>query len=233
VIECFHVLGMIAMLNALHTHQADLAFGHGQVVQFTIDRPGTDEIIDREPALRELLAACFAGAFNGQRVYWDCHEPISGRPAEESPPYHGYPPTVLVTNAPSISSVDKCAMLAFELQNARSDDHMATLMHLAQTRQIGREDFARTCIRYEYQSTQKVQDFFGKHPIALADDASNPHYCAYMNMREDFPTFLQRLKDGTAGFSHWNYYLRHYDNVVGIKRSSQVERYESTVETKP
>src|SRR5689334_16766286 len=99
--------------------QADFEFGRRQVDQVICDRPGMGPIINREPKLRAALESSFAGRQLGQRVYWDCREPVSGAASEQVPAYKNYPPFVQVSNRSNVSEVDKCVALFRELQNAQ------------------------------------------------------------------------------------------------------------------
>src|SRR3954464_14026389 len=83
------------------------SFGHSQVEQFIRDRPGVGQVINREPALRANLEACFEGESTGGRIYWDNRVPKGDENgAEHSLAYRDYPAMIRVTNLSGISAVD-------------------------------------------------------------------------------------------------------------------------------
>jgi hypothetical protein len=206
---------IVLAMNSLVAQQADLRFGHSQVEQLICDRPELGTIINREPALRALLESSFAGELIGQRVYWDCREPVSGRPSEKIPRYLEYPDLVRVSNRSSISAVDKCAMLILELQNVRSGRNLAALSRMAVQKQISRNDFARSCVRLEFESAKRTQEFFRKHPITELGSEDTQHYRSIMALSEDFSEYLRWLNGPDSKKDNiLNYYAQQYDELL-------------------
>jgi hypothetical protein len=200
--------------NLLETRLADIAFGHGQVRQVIIDRPEMGSVIEREPALLELLVNGFAGTRIGQRVYWDCREP-TGAPSTANPNYRDYSPFVRVSRDPRISGVDKCTMLAFELFNTRHSGEGAALVRMASKRQISRDMFARCCVRLEFTSARLARAFFREHPIRGGSSPENWAYAWVTGVSTDFGDFVRNLE--TTDDNLVQHYCRYYDELMIVK----------------
>ena len=131
-----------SVIDGFLSHFDDLSFGCRQVEQVICDRPDMGKIISRDPSLRQMLICHFAGASGNGRVYWDCREPDSGRPAEHLGVHFGYPAMVRVAKKCGSSSIDKCAMLVFELLNLQLDNEFDLLATAAVEKRKSREAFA-------------------------------------------------------------------------------------------
>jgi len=206
---------VVCACNFFVAQQADLTFGHSQVEQVICDRPEMGAIINGQPALRTLLESNFAGESIGQRVYWDCREPVTGRPSEHIPRYLEYPDLVRVSSRSSISAVDKCMILVHELHNARHNSNTEALCRMVMQKQISRNDFARSCVRLEFEAAKKTQEFFRKHPIADANSEENPFYRAQMAYPGDFSDYLRYLEGPDSKKDNLlQYYRLEYDRLL-------------------
>src|SRR5262249_23492801 len=147
-------------------------FGRSQVEAVIRDRPEIKEVIDREPALRELLESGFESDAWSGRVRWDNREPSDFFGAEHAPRYTGTsnPTAVRVSKNPDMSAVDKCEALAFELYNVGNDKEFRRLDSAAKDGRIARDDFVTTMVRLEFEALMKTQAFFRMHPLAEEDD---------------------------------------------------------------
>jgi hypothetical protein len=197
------------------TEEQPSSFGHSQVEQFICDRLGVGEIINREPALRALLESGFAGDLTGgQRVYWDCREPIAAT-SERYSAYTEYPSLVRVTGKLQSSAVDKCFMLVFELQHGPFERNRDSLFNMAMRGRISRNDFARSCVRLEFQAAMKTQEFFRRHPLADGNSEENPHYASIMGIPGEFSDYIHLLEGPDSKKDNvLQYYLACYDEYV-------------------
>jgi hypothetical protein len=192
----------------------DLSFGHAQVEQFICDRPETSAIINGNPALRALLESCFAGDLSGQRVYWDCREPLLGREAGHFALYEQYPALVRVSSRSHSSAIDMCMYLVIELQHSRFDNNRASLDSLALQKQISRNDYARSNVRLEFESAKKAQEFFRKTPLTGANVKTDPYYIEVMEGFGDSSGWLQRQQEHPDSKNNlFQYYLHVYDRL--------------------
>jgi hypothetical protein len=208
------ILAGLCAINSSVAQQADQTFGHSQVEQFICDRPGVGDVINREPALRAFLESGFAGELTGQRVYWDSREPVAAI-SERIPAYTEYPSLVRVSGNRPNSAIDKCMMLVFELQHGPFEKNRESLFNMAMRRQISRTDFARSCVRLEFQASRKTQQFFHKHPLADENSKENPHYVSTMRIPSEFSEYIQSLEGPNSEKDNiLQYYLGYYDEFV-------------------
>jgi hypothetical protein len=175
------------------TEEQPPSFGHSQVEQFILDRPGVGDVINRELALRAVLESGFAGEFDGQRVYWDFREPVNAI-SQRVPAYTEYPSLVRVSGKLPSSAIDKCVMLVLELQHGSFNNNREALFNMATKRQISRNDFAKSCARLEFLASQKTQEFFRKHPLADDNSDENPHYRWVMQVPSEYSDFIRSLE---------------------------------------
>lgn len=200
-------------ITEFRSHCADLAFGCRQVEQVACDQPDMGEIISRNPSLRQMLICQFAGASGGGRVYWDCREPESGRPAERWSAYYGYPAMVRVSKKCGASPIDKCSSLVFELYNFQVAKERELLITSRADRRKSREAFAIECVRLEFEATKKAQEYFREHPIAGARWWRDPDYCG-IEFAGDFQEFLQFLDEDEDDYDPRKYFGKMYDEIV-------------------
>jgi hypothetical protein len=193
VVQQCYFFSMVVLTQFWTAQLADLEFGHAQVEQVICDRPEMGEVINRELALRARLELGFSGLACGHRVYWDRREP----PMQQSANYpaHGNDPNrVRLTNKPTLSTVDKCTLLVFELENARQSRRYAALGNMARKRQMSREDFARSSLHLEYESAKRTRDFFREHPLKQQPGEGNRQYNALLMLPDDYSLYLTALE---------------------------------------
>jgi hypothetical protein len=220
--EYLLIVGITSAVEPSAAQKADQAFGHSQVEQVICDRPDMGPVINRAPALRALLESCFAGKFNGQRVYWDCREPVIGPRSEHIPPYLEYPDLVRVSSRPSISAIDKCTLLVLELQHGRSNTNLGALSDMVARKRISRNDFARSCVRLEFLGLQRTQEFFRKHPLAEIGSKINPEYNSIIATPNEFLDYLKQDEETNKKRSLLQYYLREYDRISSESTSNDL-----------
>jgi hypothetical protein len=212
------VVALFCGMHSLVVQPADLSFGRAQVKQLLCDRPDLGSIIKREPALRALLESGFAGEVSGERIYWDNREPINGVPSVHLPPYDEYPALVRVSKQSRNSAIDKCTMLVIEVQHGRYDKNYQALMSMAAQKEISRNDFARKCIRFEFEGAARAKEFFDKHPLAEANSKSDPYYTALMRFDGDFSAYMRRMDDlDEKEYNPRRYFLQLYDELAATK----------------
>jgi hypothetical protein len=200
--------------NLFLAQDADSLFGRAQVEQFIRDRPGVGDVIEREPALREVLEAGFKADAGGKRIYWDCREPKASV-SERIPPYLEYPSLVRVSRTIPSTAVDMCVMLLFELYHTPFEQRRDELFNLATKGRISRNDFARSCVRLEFQACRKTQTFFREHPIADEKSKENDYYKWVMQVPSEFSEYLRSLEARDSGKDNlFQYYLKFYDQYA-------------------
>jgi hypothetical protein len=201
--------------SAVQHYLADMSFGHLQVEQVICDRPEMGSVINRNPALRELLESCFAGALLGERVYWDNREPLDKKRGGHFPSYRVFPPLVRVSNQSNSSAVDRCVILVIELQHCRFDNNHKALDLMAVNKQISRNDFARSCVRLEFQAAKRAQEFFRKHPLSEANSESDTYYTSVTKSFGEFSDYM-RWQEGPVSKDDnlLQYHLDAYDELL-------------------
>lgn len=205
----------LCIANCLMAEQCDLSFGHRQVEQLICDRPVMGEIIKRDSSLRKFIELKFAGEPKGGRIYWDCREPTSGRPAEHLMAYSDYPALIRVSNKHKGSATDQCAMLVFELNNLSLDKEFQLLAKTSVKNRKSRDEFATSCIQAEFDAAKKAQLFFKEHPLSGATDQNSPYYGELIALRPEFSEYLRWL-DSSDGkeYNPREYFRQAYDELI-------------------
>jgi hypothetical protein len=195
------------------------------VLPYLLDRPGTAQVITANKELRDFLESTFAGIETGHRVRWDNAKPINiDGGAETYPPYQGGLCEIRVSNDSSYSAIDKCALLVFELHNAKSDSQSRAVDELAYKGQMSRNDFARRRTQKEFESGRKTRDFFRQHPLVPSSRLSrkeNPQYHDFLSYPDNFSNYLNS-PDGTWGAYLFQYYGECYDEMIRVRDSEPI-----------
>jgi hypothetical protein len=204
----------IFAINLFSAQLADLSFGRRQVEQVMLDRPDMAEVIQREPALRQMLELHFAGECKSGRVYWDSREPRNAA-ADHLPTILGYPRLIRLSKYCKISPVDKCTMLVFELLNFQIDREYQLLFSSAAENRKSKDEFAILCVRLEFEARQKTRSFFTKHPLREAKLEDDPNYFLTLRESDNFAEYLSWL-DGPLGPTRdpREYYRKVYDGLL-------------------
>jgi hypothetical protein len=158
----------------------------------------------------------FAGTLNGDRVYWNEHEPVGPQPAEHSPSSPEYPSVVRISK--NISAVDQCTGLLFELLNFEADKEYQRVRYSAEDRK-SREQFAEDVVRCEFNATRRTQLFLLRHPITAADANKDTIYNSIVSSQGTFSEYIDWMKglDETK-LNPLRYYGKAYDNLVRNKK---------------
>jgi hypothetical protein len=209
------ILTNLWAINLLTDLQADLHFGYAQTEQVILDRPDMGAIIQTETELRRMLELSFSGELSGRRVYWDCREPTSGRPAEHLKSDSQYPAMVRVSNVFSCSAEDKCTMLLVELNNLPLDKEFQLLSGAGSVKRKRRGEFVMSCIRHEFDAIKKTQLFFKKHPLATASSENSPYYSRLIAYPGDFSDYLRWIDAlDSKAYNPRQYFGRVYDKTT-------------------
>ena len=92
-------------------------------------------------------------------------------------------------------------------------------MNMAAQKGISRNDFARKCIRFEFEGAMGAKEFFDKHPLAEANEKSDPYYRALMGFDGDFSAYVQRMDNlDEKEYNPRRYFLQLYDELVATPR---------------
>jgi hypothetical protein len=214
----------ICVTDLQDDRQADMAFGRSQVAQVICDRPDMGPIIQSNADLSKTLAILFAGPRSELRVYWDCREPVSGRPAEHHMLWNNYPAMVRVSSNIE-TGVDKCAALVFELSNMPVDREWKLLFMSLPEKRKSRKDFATDCVEAEYLASKRTQTYFQLHPIADETDEANPYYQSLMALSGDFDDYLNYLHGlDKDSYNPLEYFGSMYDRVIPTLPNGELEK---------
>ncbi len=199
-IATLFVVGLASVLvravatNSVVLQPTEHLFGRSQVEAVIRDRPEMGEVINREPALREMLESGFEGDAWSGRVHWDNREPKDSSRAEHWEQHNGQPTSVRVSKNPDTSAIDKCSQLAFELYNVGNDKEFFRLENAAIEKRMTRHDFVTSKVRLEFEALMKTREFFREHPLAEElDYEENPDYARIMALSGDFNAYLRRF----------------------------------------
>lgn len=190
-------------------------FGRSQVEEVIRDRPEMGKVINREPALREMLESGFEGDAWSGRVHWDDQEPTGPTSAEHWSQYRGQPTSVRVSKNPKTSAVDKCEMLAFELYNVGFDKEFFRLANAAIEKRIARDDYVTSLVRLEFEALMKTRAFFSEHPLAEeADYEENRAYAQMMTLTGDFNNYWRHFEEPNPEMDQYlQAYRMRYDDL--------------------
>ena len=215
VVSLALVLANAVAMNSVVLPPTEHFFGRSQVEAVIRDRPEMGEVINREPALREMLESGFEGDTWSGRVNWDDREPVGSSSAEHFPQYRGQPTSVRISKNPDISAVDKCSSLAFELYNVGFDKEFRRLETAAFEKRIDRHDYVKRVVRLEFEALMKERAFFSVHPLAEeVDYPENPHYAWMMTVSGDFNAYWRRFDELDSEKDHYREnYRKEYDDL--------------------
>jgi hypothetical protein len=211
------LLAGFSATNVATVQPADLAFGREQVEGFIHDRPDAGAVINRNPALKEELALLFADNGQGddgqvQRVHWDNQEPFANNSATNLIAEGDDPAVVQVSRRASISAIDKCTFLLFDLYHSRTDGRAKVLWWMAYREEIDRDDYATSMIETEFNALVNTRDFFLEHPIQGADADDDPGYYFVTQTPDNFSDYV-RFYDRDEEVGALKYYHDEYDEI--------------------
>jgi hypothetical protein len=216
MIDFLSIVARIYVTTCLISQAKDLSFGQRQVEQVICDQPDMGEVINREPELKRALIWWFAGELNGRRIYWDNREPEDSRTvAEHLPAYYLYPAMIRIRRTRA-TPVDKCVSLAFELNNLEVDREYQKLLTASIKDRKNREEFAKDCVRLEYEAGKRIQVFFQRHPITVANLYFDIDYYSITLQTGTFTDYLHWLEtlDDKEHLNTLVYYRSAYDALV-------------------
>lgn len=204
---------MFPLLLFLATNiTADLAFGDAQVMQLMRDRPDMVRLLLKQDDLRNYLVWNFGGLDTAVHVAWEDKEPVSGRSTEYNftallDEFGRNFGLVRVTHDLSYPAIDKCVMLVFEMENARSRNRWESLMWMAYKNQISREDYARSCAHLEFETTKRAAQFFRKHPLPPGSESE-----MLETLESDPADFGELMR--TPEYTNYDFFLKQYDKIT-------------------
>ena len=86
---------------------------------------------------------------------------------------------------------------------------------MAGQKRISRNDFARSCVRFEFEGARRTKEFFDKHPLAEANAKSDPYYTSLMAFTGDFSDYLRRMDElDEKEYNPRRYFLQLYDELA-------------------
>lgn len=189
-----------------------ISFGDRQLAQLLDDRPDMQEVIPDEHYVRNWVVEGFDGKRLGTRIYWCANSPQSGRAAEHSPPYEGYPAFIFISGGTETTPLDKWAALVYEFHNVELTSEWQQLGQKAISGVMSPEEYAEECVAIEYRALVATADFFEKHPLPTS--APGHHEWYNWLTTDELPTLEEQLapyRDGTFATHPTNYhYFRSY-----------------------
>jgi hypothetical protein len=189
-------------------------FGDTQLCQLLNDRPGMKGILRTQDFIYQWVTQEFGSGNSANRVRWEAHEPLSGRPAEHVRAYAGLPATISITADDKISARDKWAMLVYEFHNLKHTPRFIQLERLAATGEINRDRFALECFSAEFQAMVETQQFFWRHPIPGDASIHDRFYLWYFFGSFDFDQYIKMLDaQSPEQYDPRRYFTRYFDEI--------------------
>lgn len=185
---------LFIITEAVHTQDVPkIAFGDRQLAQLLDDRPSMKGILPADDTICRWVVRRFNTGDRGQRVFWDHHEPFSGREAENSPAHESVPAFIRISESGKISGHDKWCMLVFEFENLKNSPQFHRLIRLAYAGQIARKRFALECVQLELDAGQRTKRYLKRQPIIGATIDNAPQYFGVINATGDLATYVDWL----------------------------------------
>lgn len=201
-------LVQVVLVVAVFSEEArSTDFGQRQVDQLLEDRPELSPIIENNLAIKNWIQNRFNGGDQNLRVYWHAEEPLSGRPAENSPPIRGYPALIRITSKNDLTAEDKCIGLLFEFFNLENESNFKKLW---EAENMTSQEFAKKALMLEVGGVIRMQPLLQRTEFRNVLGKSS-YYKSYSQLRKDV-TFSELIKH-PAYKLHFDYWESEYNRI--------------------